>query len=365
MVMWTLVLIALLSAVGNGTQRRLCSVPLWTVDLTVKYHLDSLGALKGPIAKRPMWGGSGIAFVASDKLVVYEVEEHNVTNLETRDPSAGGGRFSLRALFLDARNGREIREMEWTTSAAGYSGVDATHDGHFVVKTGEALRSYSSDFKEIAAIQGPNTFASWFVLVVPPGRLLFADGGSKKILVDADTLQIVRNPNPSDVALWPEADYYFPELVRSQTTQPSHLTWQQSLEVANKRLEEAKHHDCTDSSFVGVPKQTVIPRGCRELDLLTPDRSVWWHLEFHDEVDRLAINGNTLAMQLDRWPWDPLDLGRRAKPIRIAVYDVAERAEECSLDLQELHSSKTDDFAVSADGLFAVRLGSQLSVYEP
>jgi len=239
----------------------------------------------------PVWQTQwGIIFTSPETLLIYQVvESKNLTQLSPRDVSGGGGKFTLRALFLDARNSNEGHELSWSTSALDYSQVYATHDGRFLVRTGRMLRSYSADFHEIASRSLPNNpknrLDTWIVIVVPPGKVVFVEyewsngaygpWGDEKNLIDADTLNDIPNPSPADVALWTEADDRFPELTGHR---PKRLTFEQ-------KVEESKHfHDCTASAFVGVPQRTSDPRACKQLNLFTSDGRPWWHLEFRNEV---------------------------------------------------------------------------------
>lgn len=138
-----------------------------------------------------------------------------------------------------------------------------------------------------------------------------------------------------------------------------HLTLDETLKESSQ-----PYQNCSLAGFVGVPQQET--RGvCNRADLLTPDRRLYWHLEFHDEVVSVSkINVDALALELVKPRWDPLDLGLPPKLLRISVYDLATRTEKCSVDLRKLRPDENHDFAVSPDGLLAVRIGSQLTVYK-
>ena len=301
---------------------------------------------------------------------MYHVDQNSErSKLSTRDDSGGAGGFILRAVFLDARNATSVREMTWTTSASDDSQVYPTHDGRFLVRTGRMLRLYSPEFQEIVSRQLPshpeNQTDTWLVSIVPPGKLIFVrhqwsngvkgPSGEEKDLVDSDTLTSIRNLSSADVALWPEADLAVPELTGHSV--PS-LTFE-------KQVEQSKHfHDCVAKAFVGVPQREVDYRACKQLDLLTADGRQYWHLEFRNEVPLREISGNTLVINLVRFPADPFDLGRPPEPLQIAIYGLAERREKCSIDLTKMGSNETYDFAVSSNGQVAVRLGNQLNLFK-
>jgi len=311
----------------------------------------------------------GLVFTSSETLVIYEVVENkNLTQLAPRDASGGGGKFTLRAAFLDVQDGSVLRTLTWNTSALDYSQVYATHDRHFLVRTGRLLRSYTADFREIASLLLPNNPGNILdtVIVVPPGKVVFAEqvwfrgvyeaSHHDKNLIDADNLSTVASPSANDVALWAEADERFPELTRHY---PRRLSFQEEVE-------ESKHyHDCTASAFIGVGQKKYDPRACKQLNLLTADGHPWWHLEFSNEALFREINGNMLAVNLVHFRRDPLDLGLGPKPLQIAIYDLARKIPKCSIDLTSLSSDETYDFAVSPEGLVALRQGNQLRIYKP
>lgn len=375
----------LLLALGGGmamARKPSCPPPLWTVDIASKFGSGVSRGAKRPLNRPIIWGGRGTVFVSPDTLVVYQVvENESPMGLERRTAGGGGGRFILRGVFLDSQNGHEVRQMNWTTTASNYSQVLATHDGRFLVRTGQLLLAYSADFQEIASRSlpvNPKNFLDWWsIMVVPPGRLLFIEHrwqeykayhgfyngpqGDEKSLVDIDTLKTIEAPSPNDVALWPQADRYFPELTERHQPSPLPLAEPLHFGALQKSLDEHEHpyKYCTDSAFVGVSYQT---RGfCEKVDVLKPDGHLFWHLELGEHIGFLAIGGNTLAIELDHWSW--LDVP--PKPVRIAAYDVAQKTEECSVDLRKLRGYEAGDFAVSSDGLLAVRMGNQLSVYKP
>jgi len=369
MVMRVWVTIGLLLALADISPQKPCPAPLWTVDLVSKYQLEPFVDLKHPRnATAPVWQTQrGITFTSPERLAIYEVvESKNLTQLTPRDASGGGGKFTLRALFLDPRDGNEVRELNWTTSALDYSKIYATHDGHFLVRTGRVLRSYSPDFHEIASRSLPINTGNILdtVIVVPPGKVVFTEqvwfrgvynpSRHEKNLIDADTLNDIPNPSPNDVALWTDADDRFSELTGHP---PRQLTFEE---------EQWKHfHDCAASAFVGVPARGDDPRSCKQLTLFTSDGRPWWHLEFRNEIPDREINGNTLAVVLAHFGADPFDLGRKPKPLQIAIYDLAQKTEKCSIDLTKMRYEENYDFAVSSDGVVAARLGNNLSVYKP
>ena len=369
---WIAIGLVLTCAKAEILTAKPCPAPLWKIDLS-KYHLDAIVRSK---QSKNLWASQwqtqrGIVFTSPDTLLVYYVHQSSETSrLSTRDESGGAGKFILRAIFLDTRNGNSVREMTWRTSASDYSQVYATHNGRFLVRTGRMLRLYSPDFQEIISrqlsSQSENQTDTWLVSLVPPGKLIFirhqwsngvrGPSGEEKDLVDTDTLSSIRNPSSSDVALWPEADLAVPELTGHPV--PS-LTFEE-------QVRQSKHfHDCVAKAFVGVPQRQVDYRACNQLELLTADGRRYWYLKFPNEVPLREINGNTLVINLIHFRADPFDLGRDPKPLQIAVYDLAEKVERCTIDLTKMHSTETYDFAVSSNAQVAVRVDNQLNLFGP
>ncbi len=372
LVMRVLCTLAITFALGAAHGDRPCAQPRWTVDLVSTYHLSSFGTARRPAAWQRQ---RGMLFTSADTLVVYYVVENELTTLERRKANEGGGRFTLEAVFLDERDGHELRRLQWPTTASGQSEIYGTHGGGLLVRTGGMLYAYSSDLREVATRALPTNAANlhdyWFSVIVPPGNLLFLEhhwynrpggpAGDQKALVDAKTLRTIPNPSPGDVPFWPQADYLWHDLARHQS-QPRTPTSLRELGELDRELKSEKLGNCVASAFVGIPQHTEEP-SCKELELFHMDGSLWWQLKFHDEIGAIGINGNALAVVLEHWPWDPFDRGLPPRPVRINFYDTARRMKECSIDLEKIPSNENYDFAVSPNGAFAVRMGNKVSVF--
>jgi hypothetical protein len=132
MMMRVWVTIGLLLASADISPQKPCPALLWTVDLVSKYHLEPFVVPKHPRnATPPVWQTQrGITFTSPERLVIYEVvESKSLIQLAPRDVSGGGGKFTLRALFLDARDGNEVQQLTRSASALDYSQIYPTHDG--------------------------------------------------------------------------------------------------------------------------------------------------------------------------------------------------------------------------------------------
>src|ERR1700722_4311117 len=199
-----------------------CRGPLWTVDMTAKYDFRPFGLVKHPRNLPPLQSrlAQGVVFTSLETLAIFQVSElENLTPLKPRDASGGGGKYVLRIVFLDRSSGSQLHQLNLTTESTATSGVYPTHDGNFLVLTGQLLHLYSPAFQEIASRLGPigqgGKRDDWHVSVMPSGRKIFAYAGlhiDMPFLLDADTLDTIPNPKPSDVALWGDGYRIFPEL---------------------------------------------------------------------------------------------------------------------------------------------------------
>lgn len=344
-----LVLLLILAAEACPAEKQ-CPQPLWTVDLATKYSFRPLPAFKHGWGPPPeMWDRQrGVVFISEEVLAVYQVLASNdVPPLGHRDPSGGGGRFVLLALFLDAKNGEEVRTLRLVTSGSDFSGVYPTHDGNFLVRTGRLLRLYSPAFQEIASRSIPPSPAenmSWLVSVVASGRRVYVEFGSgyglQSHLWDADTLESIWDSPPGNTSDSGSqgSDYSFEDI------------------------------SCPGESG-RIPGQMFVynnPKPCKKLKLLSADGHLFWEVPVRDKVHSLLYNDRLLAVEIHRHRPDPFDLGIQSKPLRIALYDLATKSEKCSTRIAVPVSGwRSMFYALSPTGALAVIQGTKLSLYQP
>src|SRR6202035_28069 len=90
-------------------------------------------------------------FLSPERILVYQVNRsRGPAKLSARDASGGSGNFILQIKVLNAQDGAEIKSLQLTTNAE-FSKVLATRDGRFIVRTGDVLYLYSSDFARLAS----------------------------------------------------------------------------------------------------------------------------------------------------------------------------------------------------------------------
>src|ERR1041385_3281251 len=109
--------------------------PKWKIDLTERYGFQ---AFDRTINFR--WTlHQGVIFLSPARVLVYQVNRsRGETRLAARDASGGTGNFILQIKVLDAKDGSEVKSLDLPTNA-DFSKVIATHDGKFIVRTGDVL----------------------------------------------------------------------------------------------------------------------------------------------------------------------------------------------------------------------------------
>ncbi|MFQ5875688.1 MAG: hypothetical protein ACE5JL_18070 [Dehalococcoidia bacterium] len=307
----------------------------------------------------------GVVFISPWILAVYQVVISNqLVPRGERDESGAGGKYILHVVLLDTKRGEEVQTLRFITGASDLSGVYPTHDGRFLVKTQGMLRLYSTTFEEIASRPLPLSETAsglgWILSVSPSGKLVYAKQSfrTKHYLFDADTLETIPNPRPSDVAFWPEARYLLPELVPFPP-RAGVFTPQGNWMALNL---DSKDSSCIRWGFVGIGWQDFGGRGCKHLKLFSADGRLFWDVPVHHEVGSFILSGSLLVAKSFQSPWDPFDLLPPPKRIRVVVYDLATKSEKCSIRITDRRSNL---YALSPAGTVAVIQGNVLSLYRP
>src|SRR5579864_3538796 len=80
----------------------------------------------------------GIVFLSPDRLLVYLVNRSkDPAPLAERNASEGSGNYHLIAVVFEVRTGKEIKRLQFATSAE-YSSIIPTQDRKFLVSAGNA-----------------------------------------------------------------------------------------------------------------------------------------------------------------------------------------------------------------------------------
>lgn len=210
--------------------------PKWKIDLTERYGFQ---AFDRTINFR--WTlHQGVIFLSPERMLVYQVNRsRGETRLARRDASGGSGNFILQIKVLDAKDGSEVKSFDLPTNA-DFSKVIPTHDGKFIVRTGDVLYLYSANFERLLERSLPLNRQSqeeaWQISISPSGRKLalvhqqifrrnpvsptsaIVKAASDIEILDADTLKLIEGFTvPSFWDYWNESD----ELLLASTPQPS------------------------------------------------------------------------------------------------------------------------------------------------
>jgi hypothetical protein len=383
---WIAVLL-LCASVASAVDHRWPTARKWTVDIKDKFDFQPFDR---PITFR--WTlHQDVVFLPPDKLIVYQVNRaHGPVRLQRRDVSGGGGNFILEIRILSIADGHELAAIHLTTSADS-SKVMATHDGRFIVRTGEILYLYSSNFEIIASKPLPLTKdiqeQDWQVDVSP--------SGAKIALVHQQIFK--RNHlSPTSEVKWAAADI---EILREQDLQviksfslPWFLaSWSAAEDalISSRPAFDAEPNTFGLLDFNGVwspllfawysPSQpcavragAVDPRlfvtyGCGTVSVFPQNGQVVFSLKNSSKeyVGSVKGSGANLAMAIEK---HLTKLDRAAnlaiqivKPLRIEVYDYKSHKEILSAPV----SGDRVYYAVSSQGAVAAVDGTSLTLYQP
>jgi hypothetical protein len=173
-------------------------------------------------------------------------------------------------------------------------------------------------------------------------------------LLDADTLQTIPNPRPSDVAWSPEGNRLFPEDRASGAgVFDSDGHWV-TMDL------NSSSRDRVLWTFLNVPHQDSGGWAPKELRVFSTSGQVVWIVKTRDRFTGFASNGRLLAAAIYNDQANPFDLDLAPIPIRIAIHDLHEKVERCSIP-----TTLPSLYGVSSGGSVAVTQGSVLSLYEP
>jgi hypothetical protein len=211
-------------------------VPAWKINITEKFGLQ---AFDRTINFR--WTlHQGVIFISPERVLVYQVNRsRGATRLASRDASGGSGNFILQIKVLDAKDGSEVKSFDLPTNA-DFSKVMPTHDGKFIVRTGDILYLYSANFERLAErslpLERQVQEEAWQIGVSPSGRKValvhqqifrrnavsptsaIVRASSDIEILNADTLKLIEGFTvPSFWDYWNESD----ELLLASTPQPS------------------------------------------------------------------------------------------------------------------------------------------------
>lgn len=361
--------------------------PKWKIDLTQRYGFQ---AFDRTINFR--WTlHQGVAFISPDRVLVYQVNRsRGATRLAARDASGGTGNFILQIKVLDAKDGSEVKSFDLPTNA-DFSKVVPTHDGKFIVRTGDILYLYSASFERLAErplpLERQVQEEAWQIGVSPSGRKValvhqqifrrnpvsptsaIVKAASDIKILNADTLKLIEEFTvPSYWDYWNESD----ELLLASTPQPSASvpglfgeftvdgrwspvfpSWYSPKNACSYQLAALSHN--LFAAF-GCGHFSVFPRAGPDVFLMKNKSD--------DFVGTLIQAGEYYAVEIDHrtilWTANNVPVAQ-SHPLYVDLYNLNGTMALMSIPLH--HSNIY--YAVSQTGALAVVDGTSLDLYSP
>jgi hypothetical protein len=330
-----------------------CARPIWKIDLTSTNQFQDFGQKRYPANQLPPpWTSQqGIEFISSQVLAVYQVlEVDDPQPVGRKDPSGGSGRYQLHVSFLDVTNGKELKSFQLVTSGWLPSRVFPTHDGRFLIRTGETIRSFSPSFDQIAIAHFPHKKTAtreWYQVSVSfSGKRIYihytASDSSELMggmaVLDADSLHPVESLPQGDAP---------------------------SGKGAAGFTFVAKDHSCP-SGLTRITPDVSVGFGCKELKLFSFEGQLLWNIPMDEQVVSVRATGVLLAALIQSHSANLLHPDIGPEPLRIDLYDVDAKSEKCSVPATTKPVSghwPPIFYAVSSSGTVAIVQGNMLSVY--
>jgi hypothetical protein len=135
---------------------------------------------------------AGVVFVNDGQLITYAVV-HDGGGLSLRDSPEPSSPFRLHVWLLDAESGRSLFARYWNTR--GHDSAVKVTSGGVLIKTGEVVKLYSSDFATARNLVLPRKNGMIVVSVSPTGKTIMINDLSQKLngshfwVLDGSTLK--------------------------------------------------------------------------------------------------------------------------------------------------------------------------------
>ena len=351
----------------------------WSVELNDKSGYESFDRETSPMWMRQQ----DVRFITADEIAVYQVRHgEQQSSLVERDSSGGGGNFYLQLGIFSARDGHPIKSLRLPTNAQ-FTKVIPTHDGKFLVRTGDVMNLYSADFQPFASralplekIEGAE---GWQLDVTPSGtKIVLAHQqrfAAKSILVGHESSAA---KDHADIEVL-EADTLQPiqkftvKLLRDDWSAAEHSLVTRSPDATNRafglldftgKWSELKT-PWSDSPLIcslqmqALPQDRFVVGGCRFSGVLSNTGEKVLDLRLGPLEVSLAANGGGpfVAIEIDKFQvGKPLSA---STPDRIEVYDLRTKAKVITVSL----NSDNPYFDVSSQGELVVLEGDHVTLY--
>lgn len=364
--------------------------PAWTVNLA---KLDRYRPFDHVDLTKQWTRQQGVRFITPDKIAVYQVNISGRQRLEARNSAGGGGEFFLQIAVLDTRDGHVIKKMQQPANAA-LSSVIPTHDGKFIVRTGNIFLLFSSTFEQLALYDLPLTtetpYEDWQITPSPAGdeialvhRQIFQNDSGKETdakaevkIMNADTLELKAKFQVQHLARWSAAQDF---LVATNPEKSLHgdfgiMDFNGSWKKIQTSLQGTDLSGCSYDMKV-VANDRLIVFGCNGLFLLSLDgkgifsHTVMAQTRFSSVVssgDYLAVESLHVGEQKPGQAW--ISQARWPHPLSIDVYDLqrlnnSELKDQGEIFYAPVNTPKTPYYDVSGRGDLAVIQGEDLRFY--
>ena len=320
----------------------------WKINITEKYGLQAFDR-----TINFSWTlHQGVIFISPERVLVYQVNRlRTPVKLSGRDASGGSGNFTLQIKVLDAKDGSEVKSFDLPTNA-DFSKIVPTHDGKFIVRTGDVLYLYSANFERLASRSLPlkreSQEEAWQIGVSPSGRKValvhqqifhrnavsatsaIEKASSDIEILNADTLKLIEGFTvPSVWDYWNESD----QLLLASTPQPSSSapglfgeftvdgrwspvlpSWYSAKQACSYHVEPLSHD--LFAAF-GCDHFSVFPRGGPDVFLMKTKSD--------DFVSSLMQAGEYYAVEIEHrtilWTGNNVPVAR-SQPRHVDLYDL-------------------------------------------
>jgi hypothetical protein len=173
--------------------------PVWHTTLGVDFKAR-LGVVLGKSREYRFAPKTSVWFTNNDTIAVTFVMGGSADRPQLShraDLSNENSTLRLRALFIDAANGKITASPDWPCSSR-YASIVAAYDGKFVTQTGIQLILYDHELNQLKKLRLPELKEyEWGALPSPTGRnILFVPTqlkGDSWLWVDAESLQMIRS----------------------------------------------------------------------------------------------------------------------------------------------------------------------------
>ncbi len=330
----------------------------------------------------------GVVFLTPERLLIYQVNELAKVRLGARGASGGGGNFVLAVRILDVRDGHETGRNIFVTSA-GLSSIVPTHDGKFLMRTGDILSLCSADLrpqiskalpvgKEAvvdvwqvrATLSGGKAVLLHQQIFVhpedaPDGQMITPGKTQSDMeILNADTFELLKKVElPRYLRYWSAGDNF---LVTTNPAQPLDDGRYGTMDFDGnwtllKVPGEEKQHSCPYIFMDALPHDLFAVRGCGMLTVFSESGNKVLSANIRDDetISSIASAGHYMAARFDRRLSS--DSQFRTRPLHIDVFDLNSRQRVTAVNLEKAVVA----YDISSQGALAVIDGDTLKLYRP